>query len=381
MNKNGILGKNFRWVVPQLNSQIWTNKQQFKTNLLDKLLKSKTAKKGIKYYSIAIESHLDGNPHLDMLIILQKRTELRYTQLDFLCSKHGDLTRYRTLNHAILSYGSKQDDPLNNMPSIQYILGNQALKKAPYTFLQEHMLKDPYGFNLAQFCAKNDYFKALNGFKSLESKLKIHQEAICNLDLKFKRGIQTITPKLIQSTLTQQEYGLFLSWSGYQQIIDYLNQIPKYGSNRPFKTKHLFLVGPPDTGKTSLINQISLLAATYQMGVSNWFPRYQNHVYSLISWNEFKLDVMPYANLLRFLEGTPMDLQYKGGSTLRRDNQLVIMTSNLSFNDLAYNKWGSSLKFNLYLSSLKNFAARVTQIQIPKNKPLFILYKLIIPQI
>lgn len=39
---------------------------------------------------------------------------------------------------------------------------------------------------------------------------------------------------------------------------------------------------------------------------------------------------MPYGQLLNVLEGEPTDLPYKGGSTLKRDNQLIFMTSNMT---------------------------------------------------
>ena len=66
LKKPIIQGQNFRWVVPQISPEIWSKKDQFKADLLDRLRLSKTAKKGIKFYSIAIESHADGNPHFDI---------------------------------------------------------------------------------------------------------------------------------------------------------------------------------------------------------------------------------------------------------------------------------------------------------------------------
>jgi len=252
-----ITGTNFRWVVPQLPAEIWSKKQQYKTDLLDRLRLSKTAKKGIKYYSIAIESHADGNPHLDMLIILQKRTDLYLDQLDFLCQKHGDLTRYRTLNAAILDYSSKEDTPLTNCLDAKQLLAEQALKKDPYVFLQEHMLRDPYTFNIAQFCERNDYFRYLSGFNAIESRLKKHQQARCNSLLKSKPGIRIIDKELIQSTLTTSEQELYHSHSFYGTIIRYLNQINLHGWTRPFTSNQLYISGKSRIGKSYLIQKKS----------------------------------------------------------------------------------------------------------------------------
>ena len=376
-----VTGTHFRWVVPQLPSEIWDNKEQYKTDLLDRLKLSKTAKKGIKYYSIAIESHADGNPHLDLLLILQKRTDLFLDQLDFLASKHGDLTRYRTLNQAILEYGSKEDTPLTNCPDIRQLLAQQDIKKAPYVFLQEHMLKDPYGFDIAQFCAKNNYFKDLSGFNSLKSRLIAHQEATCNLQLKSKPGIRFIDDALIQSTLTTSELKEYHSWSGYQEIVDFLNQIPTYGTKRPTHTQNLFIYGRPRTGKTSLIEAIQNSTSVYPVGTQNWFPKFQNHTYKLMFWDQCRLSMMTWEQMLILLDGRPYDLPFKGGSTLKYDNQLWIMTSNKSVRQHLKQKhrylkedFDNPLEQNVIETS---FRKRVKEIQIPSDKDLFILLKLI----
>lgn len=376
-----LLGTNFRWVVPQLPAEIWDRKEQYKAGLLDRLRLSKTAKKSIQYYSIAIESHADGRPHLDMLIILEKRTNLSLNQLDFLCDKHGNLTRYRNLNQAILEYGSKEDQPLTNCPNVKQLLAQQDLKKDPYVFLQEHMLKEPYTFDIAEFCAKNDYFKYITGFRSLESKLRSHQIATCNLHLKSKPSIQKITPELIQQELTPLEQKEFHSWHGYQTIVDFLNQIPTYGTERPTHTPNLFLHGRPRTGKTSLVEAIQKTTSVYPVGTQNWFPKFTNHTYKLMFWDECRLSMMTWEQMLILLDGRPYDLPFKGGSTLKYDNQLWIMTSNKSVRQHLKQKhsylredFDNPLEQNVIETS---FRKRVKEVTIPDDKDLFILGKLI----
>lgn len=375
-----ILGANFRWVVPQLPDEIWSKKDQFKTELLDKLMSSKTAKKGIKYYSIAIESHADGNPHLDMLIILQKRTDLFLNELDFLCNKHGNLTRYRSLNQAILDYGSKEDKPLSNLKDIKQVLNEQAIIKDPYLFLREQMLKTPYSFNLAEFAQANNYDQHVKNWSSIKTKLKDIQEATCNLQLRSKPGIQLITPELIQTKLSPSEQEEYHSWSGYRQIVEFLNQIPTYGTTRPSHTQNLFIYGRPRTGKTSLIEAIQKCTAVYPVGTQNWFPKYQNHTYKLMFWDECRFSMMTWEQMLILLDGRPYDLPYKGGSTLKYDNQLWIMTSNKKIRQHLKQKhsylqedFDNPLEQNVIETS---FRKRVKEIEIPDNKDLFILVKL-----
>ena len=380
-SKTRILGTNFRWVVPQLDPKIWSKKDQFKCSLLDTLLDSKTAKKGIKYYSIAIESHADGNPHLDLLIIFEKRIALEPTELDFLCSKHGNLTKYRNLNQTIIEYGFKEDKPLTNCPTIKQLLDEYELKTDPYSFFQKQMLKNPYGFNLAQFCDKKNYFRYIQGYKSIESKLKTHQEARCNNLLKSKPGIKFIDKELIQSTLTSTQLEEYYSWSGYQQIVDFLNQIPTYGTNRPTHTQNLFIHGQPKTGKTSLIETIQKSTSVYPVGTQNWFPKFQNHTYKLMFWDQCRLSMMTWEQMLILLDGRPYDLPYKGGSTLKYDNQLWIMTSNKSVRQHLKEKhsylqqdFDNPLEQNVLELS---FRKRVKEITIPQNRDLFLLIKLI----
>ena len=376
-----IRGTNFRWVVPQLPAEIWANKDQFKADLLDKLMASKTAKKGIKFYSIAIESHADGNPHLDMLIIFEKKTELQPTELDFLCNKHGNLTRYRTLNQAILDYGSKEDTPLTNLQNIQSILNEQDIKKDPIAFLMKQVDKDPFTFDFLEYCHINQYFTTIQRWSYVKNKIRDYQQTTCNLLLKSKPGIRKIDEELIQSTLTTSQQELYHSWSGYQEIVDLLNQIPTYGTNRPTHTQNLFIHGRPRTGKTSLIEAIQKSTSVYPVGTQNWFPKFTNHTYKLMFWDQCRLSMMPWEQMLILLDGRPYDLPFKGGSTLKYDNQLWIMTSNKSVRHHLKKKhaylgedFDNPLEQNVIETS---FRKRVKEITIPDHLDLFILLKLI----
>ena len=375
--KNRIQGTNFRWVVPQLSPEVWDKKEKYKADLLDKLLASKTAKKGIRYYSLAIESHADGNPHLDLLLIFEKKIELTPTELDFLCQKHGDLTRYRNLNQAILNYGSKEDTPLSNCPDTDKLIEFQRLKHDPYVFFQERMLEDPFHFNLDEYCAKRKLFEKVKGYSAINSKLKLHQIAVCNLYLKDKPGIQRITEELIRRELTPLEQEEFYSWHGYQQIVDKINEIHQYGCVRPFKSKQLLIVGPPNTGKTSLNRLLSQYVSTYEIGVNTWWPRYQDNVYTFFSWNEFSLKKMPYTELLKLLEGTVLNLEQKGGHGYRENNQLIIMNSNLTAIQHLRKKFYYYSHEAEFRQALQNFPARVEQLVIPRNKNLFLLIQII----
>ena len=379
--KKIIKGTNFRWVVPQLPAEIWDNKEQYKTDLLDKLKSSKTAKKGIKYYSIAIESHANGNPHLDMLIILEKRTNLFLNQLDFLCDKHGNLTRYRNLNQAILQYGSKEDIPLSNIPNVNYLLNEQKIKEDPVSYLIKKVDQNPFGFDFLEYCLDNKHFTTIQRWSYVKNKIKDYQEAICNKILKSKPGTRKITKEIIQQELTPLEQKEYHSWDGYKIITKYLNEIKKHGWERPFTSKQLYISGKSRIGKSYLIRTLSQYTSTYPVGTQNWFPKFQNFTYKLMIWDQCDIRMMSKEQMLQLFDGDPFNLPYKGGSILKRDNQLWLMCSNKTLEQQFIHAGYNILKdpftkeyLDQQVTALKN---RIEQIIVPEDYNLEIIRKLV----
>ena len=110
------------------------------------------------------------------------------------------------------------------------------------------------------------------------------------------------------------------------------------------------------------------------MGLSQWFPKYQSGTYQLIYWNEAKLTSYSYDTILKLLDGSPMDLSNKGSVSRKVDNPLVIMTSNLTLNQMIQQKFGYNSN---YISLAKdNLSVRVKNVVVPKGYDLFLLQKL-----
>ena len=348
---------------------------QLKYAILQRLL-AKESNKGLRYYRIALQHHQNGVPHLDILLIYHLSRQRRLTDWDYLL-KHGDVTYYRQLNKAIIQYGTKQDkQSLSNFPAdISRILDTHRLEKEPYLFLREKMMQDPLHFHLQDYVYRHGLDPYIKSWSSLKTKLKDMQVAAANHSLRSRPGIAPITRAHVQARLTPAQLATFDGWQGYQIIIDYINQIFHYGCGRPFKSKQLLLVGAPNTGKTSLINALESYYPIYHMDVSNWFPRYSDGVYPLISWNQFKLKGgMTHTTLLKYLEGCPIDLQYKGGSALRRDNQLIIMTSNMTLQQHICLKFRQA---SHRVHARSNLRARIRELVIPPGYDLFFLHKIL----
>ena len=377
-------------IAPQLD--------QLKQRVLDCLLQ-KQNKRTVKviHWAAAWQVHpASGLPHLDILLVFEKNITPVSTAFDYVIKtlklqqrhtgdqvSHGHVwvTPYssKKLNKAILQYGFKQDPTVITnltLEAKQQLLRVNLLKADPYRYLQLQMDKDPLHFNVQQYVKTHDLFQHISNWSSIKSKLKDSQLAAANLVLKSKPGFKYIDRTLIEFCLSPQQLHTYDSWSGYQTIVTYLNQIPMYGCNRPFKTKNLFIVSSPDKGKTTLALKIRESTATYCMDVSNWFPAYRSGVYKFILWDEFKLKGnMSYTDILKFLQGLQMDLQYKSGTTLRSDNQLIYMTSNMTLQQHIQLKFKDNQQRQL---ARQNLRARIEQIVIPKEYDLFLLLKLIV---
>lgn len=349
--------------------------------------------RGLRYYHIALERHANGVPHLDILLIYDRSIKRLLTDYDYLL-KHGDVTTYRKLNLAILNYGKKEDkQALSNLPedklnsegqSVSSIIELQQLKKDPYLYLYNQMCKDPLHFNVEQYVKTHQLSQHISSWSSIKVKLKDMQTAAANLTLKTKPGFKYIDRDLIQSNLSPFQLKLYDSWSGYQTIVNHLNIMILQKGNRQQKTKNLLITGEPNTGKSALIWQrnplpgrsaISNFCSVYPIGMSQWFPKYQSDVYHCIYWNEAKLTSYSYDTILKLLDGSPLDLPNKGSVSRKVDNPLVIMTSNLTLDQMIIQKFGYNKDY-LKLARF-NLAVRVQNVVIPSGYNLFLLQKLL----
>ena len=378
-----------------------------KQRVLQRLIQKQSRRKAkLTNWCVAWQTHTaSGLPHLDILLVYQRNIDSVYTTFDYLIKdlnieqrytedqvSHGHVwvTPYssKKLNKAILQYGQKEDPhPLSNI-TVQTkddITRLNKIKKDPYRYLELQMLKDPLHFNLEQYCRKHDLNQYLSTWSSLKTRIKDSQLAAANLTLKNKPGFRYIDRALIQSRLSPQQLLTYDSWSGYQTIVDYLNQIALYRHKRKMKTKNLLITGTASIGKTSLFHNpnhqahqtpVQDFCAVYQMGMSTWFPAYRSNVYHMILWNEAKFTAYSYDTILKLLEGSYVDLPIKGGVAPKRDNPLIIMTSNLTLEQMIQQKFGYSKDY--MRMALSNLDVRVQNVIVPPKYDLFLLQKLLV---
>lgn len=357
--------------------------------------------KGLKHYCIAWQTHQStGQAHLDLLLIYDKNVKKSLSSFNYLlqiCPQRISqttpgvfITPYSKtrLNKAILQYGAKEDPSfLTNFPEdLTSLIQINTFQKDPYIHLQTQMRKDPLNFNLQQYCQKNNFYNKITNWSSIKNKLKDSQTAAANLKLKTKPGFKFISRGIIESQLNSTELKLFDSWKGYQTIVNYLNQIVTYSYKRPLKTMNLLITGLPNIGKTSFIqkdlndthNCIERYCSIYPMSAKTWWPNYKSQTYQLISWNQAKLTSYSYDTILKVLEGSKVDLPQKGSSTLKYDNPLVLLTSNMTLEQMIKQKFSYNQEY--IKMARANLAVRVQNVIVPKGLDLFILQKLFLPK-
>ena len=258
-----------------------------------------------------------------------------------------------------------------------------------YQLLREQMIKDPFNFEVFKYCIDNNLDKQI--YKASYTKathlLSKIQQAYCNKLLFQKPGFKLIDRALIECKLTPSELQTFDSWTGYQTIIDHLNQIPHYRFRRPSKTMNLLITGPKSIGKSALIwqqyqtdpsmNPINAHCSVYPMGMKDWFPHYKSQIYDVVYWNEAKLTSYAYDTILQLLDGSPVMLPTKGGGHKKIDNPLVIMTSNMTLSQMIKQKFHYNKAYQQM--SKQNLSVRITNVVVPEGYNLFLLQKLLVP--
>lgn len=386
--KESILGRYFRLVIPGIDrSEVDAvgGPMAAKKLVVQRLGSILVCSRHLVDYLAALETHpVTGSLHFDCLLVFSKRVRLYVSVLDSLW-KHGDLTKYRSLNASIVDYGRKEDpDPLGTIRVGSDILFRQQLKRDPYGALVDRMREDPFNFNLADYCRLHGLDKEIRGWSSVKSKLRDFQQAECNARLRDKPGFRIIDDALISQVLLPSEVEEYYSWTGYSRIVSYLNSIISAGFRRPFKTLNLLITGPPSIGKTSLFHNphhsadrscVQDFCAVYPMGMTTWFPHYRSGVYGLILWNQAKLTSYSYDTILKLLEGSYLDLPTKGGVAPKRDNPLIVMTSNMTLQQMICQKFKN---LDYRAMARRNLAVRIQNVVVPEGRDLFLLQRLLV---
>lgn len=256
------------------------------------------------------EKHADGNPHLHIIVCLEKRLETRKADYwDFVGSKHGD---YRVIKYPKKAYDyvTKEDlEPtiFGTIPSV--FLGLKTLKSDQCA----QMIIS--GSTVANVVHTMPGYSLLNLSRILS--FRSYVTNVCSTTLKWSQESKTTYTGTDTSTAF---------------IVDWL--IGNLFTERPFKAKQLWIYGPPNTLKTSLLIRLMEFCRAYQVPLEEeFYDSYDDLAYDVIFLDEYKSQkTIQFLN--RFIQGgIPITMRIKGGQIMKRVNLPVIFCSNYSISD------------------------------------------------
>jgi len=299
-----------------------------------KALENITSKEdlNVKAVVVGLEAHADGTPHLHIIVCLEEKLRTRDPRFwDFVVSKHGD---YKVINSPKRAYAyvTKEDtDPM--------IFGT-----IPNIFLESKTSKSDSvansiitGSTVAQVVATHPGFSLMNLAKIIS--YKSYVTSVCSTKS---------CKSLVSPIVYHGEDVATIS------IIEWLNG--NLFAERPFKQKQMWLYGPPNCLKTSLLMKLMEFFRLYPVPqTEDYFDSYSDEDYDILVFDDFKAEKTIHF-LNRFLQGgLPVCLKIKNGQVWKRKNTAAIFCSNFSISEV-YHK--------AHIMSVNALKERVTEINV-----------------
>lgn len=252
---------------------------------------------------VAEEEHEDGSPHLHAVIVLKKRLHLSDSGriLDPLTGQHGNYQAVRSF-HDCLRYVTK------GKRYVSYKLDVSAILKKMGGKFAEAVLMLAEGKQLEDL--DEDFLPTIAMHKR---KL---DEFIAWCDIKRTRVNLVAYGGLVYEGTHLQT----------QIIVDWLNRNVR--QKREFKQTQLWVAGPPNYGKTTLINMLNSRLSTYMMPLDEeFYDAYNDQDYDMVVLDEFKAHkTIQFLNL--WAQGGQMTIRKKGSQGVKKKNLPLIILSN-----------------------------------------------------
>lgn len=291
-------------------------------------------KEQLEWSCVAAEKHQDGTPHLHAVVKLKVRKQFSgqtgLTALDQLTGKHGNYQAARYL-WKTLDYVCKAGDIVSHGIDPSIALTQKAQKKSTAASLVAEKLMEETAEPMAK-------------------RLKTVRNENPGFYLMHRRAIQELAAELeMEKLIGQKPTGTYRVaveedhvWN--HEIVHWLEQNMLTIQPRPHKSRQLWLYGPTNVGKTTLISQLENLGVRiYRMPYDgNWFDSYANGAYDLIVMDEYGgSNSLPVHKLNQWLEGAPLPVCRRGQApVLKTENLPIIVLSNHS-PDEVYWKYAS----------------------------------------
>jgi len=300
----------------------------------------------LKWLVVAHELHEDGTDHLHACYALNKAaTFTTHTHLDDFAGKHGNYQATRE-KHKVLTYCTKDRDFLaTGISPLEYVNAVVAKKSTTNS-------KDKTNKEAIEAIRNGMDLKTLwNLYPSWTLRNQRLAAGAIQLEREYKASL--VVPKTwrpITPTEGMAEHDL--------RIIAWLNENFKPGL-RPRKTPQLYIYGPPNSGKTQLLDALRANYRGFDVVTEIlWQDHYSDSSYDFGYLDEF-VGGKAINWMNKWLEGAPQTIQVRGGTFLKKKNFPTIICSNLSPLEAYHNSKGAVLDA---------FLCRLELVEIPAGK-------------
>lgn len=264
-------------------------------------------KEELKGYIVCEEAHKDGTPHLHVFLLFHRRKDVRRTDFfDFIGGKHGSYEVARSVRGSV-EYVTKGGNYIVEGLDVEAIKKKRAQKNETYA----KMLLD--GKSVSEINQIDPGYVMIN-----KRKLEDYQTWV-ECESEKKRKVEWIPPKI--DGLTDANFKI-AEW-----ILKNIRQ------PRQFKSPQLYIHGPKNLGKTSLVEWLEKSLSVYHMPMGEEFYDLYSDDYDLVVMDEFKgQKTIQWLNL--FLQGSPLNIRKKGCQSMKRKNLPCIILSNYSLSEI-----------------------------------------------
>ncbi|AMH87770.1 replication-associated protein [Pacific flying fox faeces associated circular DNA virus-15] len=262
--------------------------------------------KDLTGYVVCEENHKDGTPHLHVYLKFENRKSFSKVDcFDFIGQKHGNYQVVRSTLKSI-EYVTKGGNYVAKGVDVESI----KKKKAPKNQEIAKMLLD--GKSMAEINEDHCGYVMINKRKIEEYETWVKCEKI------KKSKIDWIPPSLDGLTDANLQIATWIC-SNIRQ-------------NRAFKAPQLYIHGPRNLGKTSLVEWLERSLSVYHMPTMEDFYDLYSDDYDLVVIDEFKgQKTIQFLN--QFLQGSVMPIRKKGSQGDKSKNLPVVILSNYTLSE------------------------------------------------
>nr|QKI29018.1 Rep [Kummerowia striata CRESS virus] len=261
----------------------------------------------LKGYLVCEEDHKDGTPHLHVFLQFRaKKTFCTNDCFDFIGGQHGNYQVTKSVK-AWVEYCTKGTNYVAKGVDVESI----KKKKSPKN--EEVAKSIMEGESLVEINKKHAGYVMIN-------KRKIEEyESWVKCENAKKQKIDWIPPSLDGLTDANLQIAKWIC-SNIRQP-------------RKFKAPQLYIHGPRNLGKTSLIEWLEKSLSVYHVPTTEEFYDQYSDDYDLVVIDEFKgQKTIQWLN--QFLQGSPMPIRKKGSQSMKLKNLPVVILSNYRLSEV-----------------------------------------------